>query len=194
MLDLNYFSLEIEENDSEVSQELTPTDRILFLVGCPASIVFSLILIIGFIKCKNLRKRPGDLILGISISDLCLSMIWFIIAVNLENNICETYPKIAMFGIFVAVNSYLYNCWLCIYFIKDLQNVIKQSKIPTHLCHYINIIAAATVAVYLNYNNELETTLYGICLLKNSPYYMIYLDVLIMVFYIFIHVFTFIYI
>ena len=43
----------------------------------PIAILLTLILILSFIKYKKLRKRPGDIILAISIAEMISSIHWF---------------------------------------------------------------------------------------------------------------------
>ena len=65
--------------------KLSETNAYIYLIGTPISILSSLIFIIGFIKYEHLRRRPGDLIFGISISNFLLSSQWFLTALSPDN-------------------------------------------------------------------------------------------------------------
>jgi len=48
-------------------------DYYVFLIGSPIGIICAMFIIIPFILYKKCKKQPGDLILGLAISDLLLS-------------------------------------------------------------------------------------------------------------------------
>src|SRR4051794_24672683 len=61
--------------------KLSDADRFTFWIGGTLVMFSTLFLIIGNIRFKELRKQPGDLILGIALSDFALSIHWIVLAI-----------------------------------------------------------------------------------------------------------------
>jgi len=148
---------------------LTTMDRWIFWIGGSFALLASLFLIVGFIRFKELRKPPGDIILGISLSDLVLSAHWIVIAIWPKQVADPTFcTTIGIFSTTAGINEFLYNLSFCFFMIISLRNALTQSKVPRKTFHVINILCSGCYVTFLLANHFIGRTLFGTCSIKSS--------------------------
>lgn len=168
-MDISQSILQTNGDDCLDTVFLSTTDQVIFLFGGSIAILASSFLIIGYFRFKKLRKQPGDLILGISISDLILSIQWIILALFPEDvNDSAFCTTIGLFGTFAGYNEYMYNVMFCIYLIVSLKNALTQSKIPRKFFHIFNIGFSVLAVIFLYLKGDIGKTLFGTCSIKSS--------------------------
>jgi 1-phosphatidylinositol-4-phosphate 5-kinase len=132
----------------------------IFLFTTPFSISFSLFIIWTYFKYKECKIQPGDLMLGISISDFVLSIHWLVSALfskygpfkhTIHDIRGSLFCKInAIFSTAAGVNSFLYNTSFCICIIMMIRKPLdKTEKKYKKYFHYGNItIVVIFVLIY----------------------------------------------
>ena len=127
--------------------ELQWLDFWVFVICAPFAMCFSLFIIYTFFRYDKCRKQPGDIILGISISDFILSTHWFITALfsvhgpfTVDLRESEPFCQInAFFSTTAGINQFLYNVSFCIYMMTKIRHALKNSKIYKNTFHVVNI-------------------------------------------------------
>lgn len=118
---------------------LSTSDSNIIKVITPFSIISSVLIVVFYSCFRNTREQPGDIILGIAISQV------FLIAGFLSTvvyNIMNPLPPIGSYNIpqsfetFCKISGYLiilpfciefiYNVSFCIFFIVTVKNVFKS--------------------------------------------------------------------
>ena len=126
----------------------------VFIFTTPFSILFSFFIIGTFFKYKECRVQPGDLMLGISVSDFFLSIHWLVSALfskhgpfkHVISNMADSAVcKVnSIFSTGAGVNSFLYNASFCICIImmirKPLDHTEKKYKKYFHIFSVIVVI------------------------------------------------------
>ncbi len=138
--------------------------------------IFSSFIIITFIKYKQCRKQPGDIILGISVADFILSSHWFITALfsnhgrfgphtDEDSLFCHIN---AVFSVIGGVFTFLYNVSFCLYVILVIRNALKKSTIWRKRFHVVVFTFTFIILLYCIWNKTLGQTKYGTCSMKSS--------------------------
>ena len=121
-------------------------------------------LIYGFYKFKELRRQPGDIILGIAVSDFVLALHWLSIAINPDGvnnpNYCLGTGSV---GTFVGATEYFYNIAFNIYLILSLRNALKQDKIPKKSIHVGVLTASLLTLIFLLHGHKIGKTFVKTC-------------------------------
>jgi 1-phosphatidylinositol-4-phosphate 5-kinase len=144
-------------------------DTYNFIIIAPVAILTSAVLIFAQLTNRHLLKQPGDLVFMVSISELFLSVYYFISGIRTsyiymtfreDSTICRVNSWI--YNIFVTL-EYLYNiCLMChIYF--TLRSAIQKSFVPKTLYHFLCIGLTAAINAYYWYFDKLGKTPYGMC-------------------------------
>lgn len=136
------------------------------LVLAALSIASCLLVIIGFIAVKDLRKAPGDIILLLSLGDLLWSYDWLVFSLReLEGDIicldeCIEYSYLYNFSRYFKTAYYLS---FCLFYYITLRTSLKSSNLPQWLYHIAAIILAVVVFFYKMYNGAFGMSLNGSC-------------------------------
>ncbi|KAL4488388.1 hypothetical protein ABPG72_019238 [Tetrahymena utriculariae] len=176
-LDYTYDNLSncsVEYNDEERQQKfkLHIIDQYAFLILSPISIISNLIIIILFLKYKESRKQPSDIIFFISISDLILSIHWFSSAVYAisKSQVPDNDDIFCQINSFFSITSgsieYLYNVFFCIFLITRIRNTIKGFRIKKSFIHFFTIIGSIGFYLLLKFQGRAQLNLYGVCSYK----------------------------
>ena len=149
--------------------QLPTQDRYIFFIGCPLVLIATSTLIIGSLKFKELRQQPGDIILGIAVSDFILALHWLSIAIwpedaNDGSSFCTSTGAV---GTFAGLSEYLYNIAFNIYLIVSLRNALKQDKIPKKSFHAVVLSISLGVLIALLYLGKIGKTLVKTCSIKS---------------------------
>lgn len=167
-----YLAFHHINNDDDSCLEkvhLSDLDAWIFWIGGSILFILSFFLILGSIRFKELRKQPGDLILGVAISDLILSTHWILLASYRElinnYNFCQIVGAVGTFG---GINAFIYNSAFSLFLIVSLRNAIKQSKIPKYSFHFICLFLSSAYLIYLIIANDIGKTLVGTCSIKSK--------------------------
>jgi len=196
--DLPYFTFDDSDDDSCLANvSMSDIDRYIFLIGGSITALTTLFLLIGSIRFKELRKQPGDLIIGIAASDFILSIHWITLAIwrdkiN-EHGFCTI---VGTFGTLAGINEFLYNSAFSIYLISILRNALKQAKIPQIRFHIFNFLFSLVDIIHLLSKQEIGKTLAGTCSLKSKCHlsFLSYFGPCLALCYCFLGIFTYFYI
>ena len=166
--DIIEISSEIYFKDDCLKGIILPViDRYIFWIGGSITLIASFFLILSYIKFKELRKQPGDLILGIALSDFLLSLHWVILATWHKEVDHQTFCLInGSIGVIAGLNEFLYNIAFSLYLLLSLKNALKQVKIPRNSFHIFNVCLTSAVLGHLLYEEKIGKTLAGTCSLK----------------------------
>lgn len=173
---------------------ISPIDwvsRSAFLFVAPVSAYLSLLLIIGFFKFKSMRERPGDLILGISVSNFILCIYWTLSMSISELDIgCSCYAT----GIIASFNgfaNYIYSIGLLFYLQQKLQNLLTQARIiKAYWIHIVCLVASSLFVGYLVQQNSIGQNLFGTCSKIFTCDHNIFTGTVVVVFYLFYEIYS----
>ena len=145
----------------------------VFIISCPFAIGFSSYIIYTFFKYPTCREQPGDIILGISLSDFVLSIHWFITALfsahgpfsnTVDPGTNSSFCQInAIFSTAAGINSFLYNTSFCLVNILIIKNALKSSKMHKKIFHIVNICIMLSMVIYMKLSGKLGLTALGTC-------------------------------
>jgi len=149
------------------SQPLDLLSQFSFYYLSRITTITSLILIITHLYQKKLRQPPGDLIIGISASNLMLAIHWSIV---------HSYPSFrfgcgcffnGILGVFGGFANFFYNLGFIIHMYQSMRHILKQGKmIQPKYYHWFSIGASAVGTLVLIINNNVGQTLFGTCSTK----------------------------
>jgi len=150
-------------------QLLSTQDRFIFWIGGTLAFLATLFLVIGSLRFKELRKQPGDLIVGIALSDMALAIHWLILATWYEK---VSDPAFCHFtgslGIVAGASEYFYNIAFNFFLITSLRNALKQARIPKKTFHTITLSLSAIFLIVLYYQGKVGRTSVGTCSIISS--------------------------
>lgn len=147
---------------------------IVMILGC-LSLVSTSFVIITFILYKEMREPPGDILLGISISELILTIHWMISSGYFF--LCpEEPPKSAspfcfwnsVFGLMAGTAEYVYNCIFCIFLIWKISSFLKGKNPKNYILHLLAVCIIISLFLILFLFEKLGKTLFGTCSVKGS--------------------------
>ncbi|EAS00927.2 phosphatidylinositol 4-phosphate 5-kinase (macronuclear) [Tetrahymena thermophila SB210] len=170
----NLSNCSIEYNDEERQQKfkLHIIDQYAFIILSPISIISNLIIIILFLKYKESRKQPSDIIFFISISDLILSIHWFSSAIYAisKSQVPDNDDIFCQINSFFSITSgsieYLYNLFFCIFLITRIRNTIKGFRIKKSFIHFFTIVGSIGFYLLQKFQGRAQLNLYGVCSYK----------------------------
>ena len=144
------------------------TDAIEFIILGPLAILFCLTLLFLFKKFPKLRKKPGDLMLGMTISELALGVTFTLSSARYFQDSVDP-PKtkaplcqaIAIVKLFFTVCHYLYNLGFCIFLYRQVRNVLKNNS--TFLFHLISLASSGFFLLVMGLLDNFGKTIYGTC-------------------------------
>ena len=136
--------------------QITELNYYVFIFASPVGAAFSFFLIYTYIKIKQCRTQPGDLFLGVSISDFILCVHWFLSAlvspfgiwkepIQSEGTFCQIN---AFFSTSAGQLEFLYNSCFCIYMFMILKNALFQSRVLKKSFHVMAIGIWAVMMIY----------------------------------------------
>jgi len=146
---------------------LSEADRYIFWIGGLITILATSFVIFSSYKHKELRKQPGDLILGIVASDWILAFHWIVTAIwykKVDSNLFCI--PVGILGAFAGINEFLYNVSFSLYLIITLKNTLKASRVPKNRFHIVNLSLSFIVLIFLLAQSEIGKTATGTCSLK----------------------------
>jgi len=164
----SFFEAQQQFNDSCLKfVELSSPDRVIFWIGGSIIVLISCFFLRGYAQFKALRKQPGDLILGMVLSEVVVALNWLVIAtwpdlIDDENS-CTI---LGASGIGANMANNLYNAGFSIFLIISLRNALKRDKIPRRGFHIIIIGLLGLIMGYLLYQNDFGKNLSGTCSMK----------------------------
>lgn len=166
------------DDDEEIEKELDQInlrwiDSIVFVSLGVVTFFSTLFIILTFVKYPQMREPPGDIILGISISEFVLTIHWMISAGRFltypdeppesEGTFCKTN---AIFSMMAGTFEFLYNCCFCIYVIFKVKSVLKGGTIKRIYFHILCFSITLILMIILGFMNNLGKNLFGTCSVK----------------------------
>jgi len=146
-------------------------NRILFIIGGSIVAVATFFLMLGAFKFKELRRQPGDLVLGVAFFDFCLALHWITLAIfggsgpiDPESSFCKLNGA---FGSLAGIGEYLYNVFFSAFLVESMRNALKQDKIPKKTFHVLGIAGSIGITLGLLGMNKIGKTYAGTCSLKS---------------------------
>lgn len=166
------------KTESEIEQELNSInlrwiDSIVFVSLGIVTFFSTSFIILTFIKYPQMREPPGDIILGISISESILTIHWILSAGRFL-----TYPGDppvssgqfcqfnAFFSMIAGAFEFLYNCCFCIFVIYKVKSVLKGVTINQKLFHIPCFIITFLIILIMELTESLGKNLFGTCSIK----------------------------
>ncbi|KAL4438872.1 hypothetical protein ABPG74_016592 [Tetrahymena malaccensis] len=169
---LSNCSVEYDDQERQQKFKLHIIDQYAFIILSPISIISNLIIIILFLKYKESRKQPSDIIFFISISDLILSIHWFSSAVYAisKSKVPDNDDIFCQINSFFSITSgsieYLYNVFFCIFLITRIRNTIKGFRIKKSFIHFFTIVGSIGFYLLQKFQGRAQLNLYGVCSYK----------------------------
>ena len=148
-------------------------DSIVFLVLGSLTFLSTSFIILTFIKYPKMREPPGDIILGISISEFVLTIHWMV-----SSGYFLTFPydppksngkfcqANAIFSMSAGSFEFLYNCAFCVYVIWKIKNVLKGGTIHQRYFHIVCWVITIALMIGLGASGDLGKNLFGTCSIK----------------------------
>jgi len=155
------------ETDCLAGVFISQADRYIFWIGGFVTLLATFFVMLSSYKYKEVRKQPGDLILGIVASDFVLALHWILTAIwykKVDNKIFCGF--LGILGSFAGINEFLYNVSFSLYLIITLKSTLKASSIPKNRFHIVNLSLSTFVLIFLLAKNEIGKTLSGTCSLR----------------------------
>lgn len=163
---------------------LDPFDTFTYAVIGPISMAASFLLMLAHVWYKELREKPGDLILMIAVSEFFLSLHWTMSAVY-SDWITHEYDDESMFchansyiAVIAASMDSLTNIWLMCYIWLTVRGNISLAKLKQRYFHLISVVLTALL-VYLK-RNQLGRNSNGTCSTKLNVQDMVTGSILIL--------------
>ena len=69
-----------DEEDCLAGLYLSKADRYIFWIGGAITFFVTTFILLGYYRYQELRKQPGDLIMGIALSNVFMSIQWLVIS------------------------------------------------------------------------------------------------------------------
>ena len=148
-------------------------DSIVFVTLGTVTFISTSFIILTFIMYPQTREPPGDIILGISISEFILTIHWMVSACWFLYDPIHPPPSD---GAFCLVNSvfsmiagtfeFLYNCAFCIYVIFKIKNVQKGGSQRRDVYHIVCFLINFGLIMYIGFTEILGKNLFGTCSVK----------------------------
>ena len=137
----------------------------------------SLLLIAAFFRDKKVREQPGDIILGLSLSDFGLTTHWIVSAIwsghwaeDLSHN--ATFCTINAFISLGSVSlEYCYSISLYFFLVKRMGNTLRNSHIPQHRYHIASLAVCISFLLYTYLNDMMGLNVYGTCSIKKMSHF-----------------------
>jgi len=154
---------------------LTDSPLIASIAFSCFSIIFTLFIIIGYIKIKDMREQPGDIVLGVAISDII-----FCVALILENiNDIEAEfssedadGDCMVYGILKTISLFLvsfYHISFSVFYLVMLKGSLKSQDLPWYLYHIFPFLATFALSYYYYHDAGIGRNIYGFCGTKTAP-------------------------
>lgn len=150
-------------------------DSIIVMILSCLSLISTSFVIMTFILYQEMREPPGDILLGISISEFILTLHWMISSGYFF--LCpEEPPKSAspfcfwnsVFGLMAGTAEYVYNCIFCIFLIWKISSFLKGKNPKNFILHLLAISIIAALFLILFFQEKLGKNLFGTCSVKGS--------------------------
>ena len=138
------------------------------------SIIFSSVLIIGYLSIKELRAQPGDFFLGFSLGEFGLGLTSLIEAnydkhhdhgLSVSDSFCD---HVAISRVFLRRAVGIYYISYVIYYLMSMRYSLKASKIPHFLYHMVPWMISFMLTLYEYSVNSLGKTIRGTCDMKST--------------------------
>ena len=173
------------DNDTQVNAALDKInlqvfDAYFFVIVSPIALVSTLFIIFTFIKYPKMREPPGDILLGISLSEFVLTIHWMLFGARriyeetppgTESTFCIAN---AIFSMCAGIFEYLYNCAFCFYLIFKIRNVLKGGSIKQKYFHFVCVGINMIVVIGLIWGKNLGKNLFGTCSIKGVSFLPIF--------------------
>ena len=168
----NFYKDEDQVNDALDQINLQLFDAYFFVVVSPIALISTLFIIITFIKYPKMREPPGDILLGISLSEFVLTIHWMLFGatrisyekpVKTKEIFCTAN---AIFSMCAGIFEYLYNCAFCFYLIFKIRNVLKGGSLKQKYFHFVCVGINMVVVIGLIVGKNLGKNLFGTCSIK----------------------------
>ena len=120
--------------------------------------IISTVLILGFIRVKEMREPPGDIVLALAVSNLILSIEWGVQSVlKLHNMIDDKSVSCSVTGIFDVFSrvfsSFYIFAFFCFYF-SATRPSLKITNIPQYLWHLVPLCVASPIILLTSYFDQ----------------------------------------
>ena len=148
-------------------------DSVVFLSLGTVTFFSTSFIILTFVKYPQAREPPGDIILGISISEFILTVHWMVSAgwfltfpndpPRSQSKFCQINSVISMLA---GTFEFLYNCAFCIYVIFKIKNVLKGGTIRRDVFHIVCFSINFITIMGLGISHSLGKNLFGTCSVK----------------------------
>ena len=154
----------------------------------------TLLAIIAFLCYKQMKEQPGDIILGISVSDFFLSLNFVLNAIANTDRQINPYGSICkIYGIaytFTEITSFSYNICFCLFIRVAVKNSLRSAKIPRLAFHFASIILGIGYTSVSLFTGHIGMSLFGICSTFSSQ--AMYVSLAVPMIFVILAVFTFI--
>lgn len=172
LLDIFSFAAVSPTYDYDIrNARITLPNRILFIVGGSIVALATFFLMLGAYKFKELRRQPGDLVLGVAFFDFCLAIHWISLAIlggdqpiDSEGALCKWNGA---FGSLAGIGEYLYNVFFSIFLVESMRNALKQDKIPKKTFHAVAWAGSIGITIGLLIMGKVGKNYAGTCSLKS---------------------------
>ena len=148
-------------------------DSIVFLTLGTITFCSTSFIILTFVKYKQTREPPGDIILGISIAEFVLTIHWMVSAgrfLSYPNEPPKSGSTFCFANSIISMTAgtyeFLYNCCFCLFVIYKVRSVLKGSAIRRDIFHILCLIITLCLMLGLGYQNSLGKNLFGTCSVK----------------------------
>lgn len=153
-------SVEYPPEEREYKYKMHLIDQYIIIALAPISITSTLVIIVIFLKYRQSRKQPSDIIFCISFSDLILSIHWFISALYVlstddvphdDDFFCQIN---SFFSCTSGASQYLYNVLFCIFLITRIRNSIKGFRLKKSVIHFFTLTGSIAFYLYLKFSDK----------------------------------------
>jgi len=139
------------------------------------SILFTLFIVIGYIKIPDMREQPGDIVLGVAISNIvyCVALISENIH-DIEEDFSsdDSDEDCFVYGMINSVALILvsfYHISFSVFYLIMLKGSLKSQNLPWYLYHIFPLLATFALSFYYKLNGGIGRNIYGFCGTKTAP-------------------------
>ena len=140
------------------------------------ALLFTGMIIAGFLTVKELRKQPGDFFFGFALAESVMALTTVVEVILSEANVpLEDYCGwIAGFRVLARRIVLIYHSLFTIYYLNNLSNSLIAPRSSNFLYHILPWVLAPIFTFTLVDSNAFGKTVQGTCELKVSPHYEIF--------------------
>lgn len=148
-------------------------DSIVFITLGSVTFLSTSFIILTFIRYKEARAPPGDLILGISIAEFVLTIHWMVSAARFltypdeppksNSSFCKANAVISMIA---GAYEFLYNCSFCLFVTWKIRSVLKGGTLRRDVFHIVCFLICLCLMIGLAFESDLGKNLFGTCSVK----------------------------